>query len=205
MTTSRTARVAEAIEKTSSDLSTSVLDAVVEHGHTVLDRGHDLLAERGHEVLERSQDVIERGRKARKAAKAKASSEADSRRAQARRAKKSAAKQTRKAAKKATKKSAAAWSDFADEAAARAANVVAAGKGGRVKRRRKTPWIIGGLALVTGLAAAGRKFVSSDGAAPAAHPVPTPMAPLTDTAAAESGGTPEAAPQLGPNGVHPQS
>jgi hypothetical protein len=121
MTQINATRAANATEKTAADLTSTVLDAVVGHGQHALERSHDVL-------VDRSQELINRGAKARKQTR----------------------KAAKKAAKKASKRSAAVWADFADEAAQRASNVVAAGKGSRFKQHRKTPWILGGLALAVG-------------------------------------------------------
>jgi hypothetical protein len=149
MTQINATRAANATEKTAADLTSTVRDAVVEHGQHALERSHDVLLDRSHELINRSNKARKQTRKA-----------------------------TKKAAKKASKRSAAAWSEFAEQATQRASNVVAAGKGGRVKQRSKTPWILGGLVLAAGGVVAVSKRLSLGTATPsAAEPVvPTDIA-----------------------------
>jgi hypothetical protein len=64
----------------------------------------------------------------------------------------SRSRRARKAAKKTKKQTRKAWSDFADETAARASNIVEAGKGGRVaprgRRRRVLVLVFAGAVAV---------------------------------------------------------
>jgi len=98
---------------------------------TTTDKASSTLVDHGHHIVDLGVEQ----------AKAKA----DQMRKAANKAAKQAERKTRKAAKKARRRSAAMWSDFADEAAARASTVLPV-----TKKRSKTPIVLGIVGLGAG-------------------------------------------------------
>lgn len=150
----------------------------------------------GAALLDHGHHVVELGRK-----QAEAAAKASRKRAEA--TAKAGRKRAEAAAKQARKRSAAAWSDFADEAGQRAANVIAAGRGDTVaaRRRSKTPWLLavaGGVAaLLVVMRVRGARVLQPVPVVPTDLPAAPDIAPSTESSQRPNGATVSRARHLG--------